>query len=497
MRTFIDYKQQLSNHYDSSLSFPFDLTSFVILQDDQNILESIEPTKFAQQKYKFTFEHRRAVDLELQLLEAVLKTPNLKKDLKNRAQFYALSYAQFLLEDANLAGNTAEAALYQDKITRLTLPSGEPIPTTPWEPLTKLKKDLNKLAQTPWHVSQMLSWLSFINLEVRLIGTFSRLTWMSIWAFAQQNHWMDAQGFVLGHPINRAILDASTHVFNFLSVFLFVARLLAHGSVVLKHVIWRTNAEQGISRLEIAKKELYDRMSDMVNDGYWFPINLLTNYQSFWNLSDPVANALLSVALLCDTSWLVAQWYLKEVEWKSRQTAETTFEPNKLEDKALEQLMLQVLLDEQWELRYKMMFCILGALLITSSYLSVLLLATPFAASIGFSLCVLGFSMYVGAKDFAAWMRVSHGAAFKSSETELTAARNMFFTTVAKASLIPLLLVGLYTINWPAALLMTVLYAAYNHYGPAKAPSTATANEDCIEDVEPVYPAQQSNVCFC
>lgn len=462
---FNQYKKDISENYTASrdgipqASTPKAWTS----SDDQAF-------------YRFSFKNRITAELESQLLECIVSNSDLTSEQQKRAEFYLNISRADLSRDARLGDTTiaAEApvaVMGKDGV---------------WNPLPKMQQDIQDLFSTPLHVAKIINWLSFLNLY-RLIGTFSRLSWSSFWALAAKYQIIDDHNKIFGHEIDRAILNNSATVFNFLSVGLFAARFAAHMSMILKHaIVKRTHAEQGISPLELALHEFYIRAPNILNDLVWGIINLLTNYSQLWGISAALANQLTIVTLVFDFSWIIGQWYLKERELSAKHGELMAFhkslEAVDSDDIAISSYKLMALKDMQLEVRALYLFQIFACLSIISGYLAVLTFSSAAVAPIGFLACVIGFGMYAGCGDFAAFIRASYGH-FQSSPETQQALGSKFVVTVAKSAMIPALLVGVFTFNFPVAVIATLLYVAIDRYGPSRKP--VVVEVDSVDDEEP------------
>lgn len=416
-----------------------------------------------QSFYQFSFKNRITAELEYELLKGIVNDPKVKEQ-RERIILYVNTLAEYLYKDARLAGNTAEMKKF------VTFSESANIEAEAWDPLKKFQQDCVDLLSTLQHVTKIINWLSFLNLY-RLIGNFSRFSWSSFWNVAAIYHFIDEQDRLFGQTINRSVLDNASDAFNFLSVFVFAARLIAHLSMIFKHAFLRTEAEQGISPFELACYELYIRIANVLNDTVWFTVNLLTNYPGLWGISAALANTITSITLLFDLSWLFCQWYLKECELAAKYHEFkhlSEFEPERevnADDLVIHQAELLALEDKQLYVRALYLFQIGACFSIIGGYLSVITVASVAATPIAFLGCVIGFGMYAGSEDFAAYIKASYGHALKSN-AEIQVARSKVITTITKATLVPVLLVGAFTINFPTALVATVLYFMIDRYGP-------------------------------
>ena len=455
---FNQYKEKLDTVYDKNPQPNVNLDVFLFLNKTGQLISNHE-------FYTFSFQSRPSAELDYKLLGAVLKDAVLTPEQQARARYY-LNHTKYVLHrDAELAGNTYEAKRYQDENSapEIDAPGS-------WQ-YKKLGNDWANLLRTPKEINKVIGWISFLNIY-RLIATFARLSWTMLWEIAAQCHLLDDNNALFGYRINRDLLTASTTFFNALSVLLFVGRWTSHIAMILKHVACPTDAEKAIRPLERGVREFYGRMSHILNDTVWGIINLLTNYPQLWGMSVATANIVIACAILFDLTWLCAQWAFKEWELydkrKELDALSAVLSPDAAE---INRQMLLKLDDEQLEMRARFIIQILACLLIIGSFVSVMTFTAAAVAPIGFLACMIGFSIYLSSDEFATYWRSFYAHDRRNStessvQKEQQEARIVFFKTLSKAALVPTLLVGMYTISWPVALVLSVLYAAYENYGP-------------------------------
>jgi hypothetical protein len=148
---------------------------------------------------------------------------------KKHSENFIEAGARFLLRDAEIADNSAEARHYQDKITyferrRAGIPvspvaqaSGNQWQTA-WE---RLQNDAGYWFAARLHMSRFITLLSYLNLY-RLVTVFARFSVKFFWLLSAELQWLDAQDRLLGIvPVQRNDLVLPAAWLNFLSVFYF------------------------------------------------------------------------------------------------------------------------------------------------------------------------------------------------------------------------------------------------------------------------------------
>lgn len=469
--SFFDYKKAVLNKGRIG-----DKGSF----SDLNLPAVFEPI-FADKNdtdfYRLSFYHRNSLEQEYQLLGMLVRLDErFPVEYKRQAEHYLESCAHFLLRDAQIADNSAEAKKYQDKIdefakTRVAAeqPQVRPASLSEWQKsLNRFYKDMNDYLSTPWHISKFITLLSYINLY-RLLTAFSRLFVKNFWNFASERGWIDFQDKLFGFSLQRPALEYPVAILNFLSVALFILRLTCHVAMILKHGLSERAGEKDISQWDRMAREVSTRMTDLFNDGAWWWVNLLTNYSDKFPVIAPYAAPLLAAALVYDCTWVAIHWYRKERDWgRKKAELENWLENHSSTDAgdiAITRLQLELLNDTLWEIRYKYLFSIAAGLFIMTSVLLFLAAISTLVTTVSLLVCVAGFAMYGSADEFAGWMRAKY-CALKNANDEAEM-RAKFINNFTQAIGSPLLVMGLMAFSWQVAMVVAVGVFLFP-YVPAK-----------------------------
>ena len=426
--------------------------------------------------YRKSFDNRRSFELDFRLLNKLVHVHELPEEYKKQIEYYIEAGAKFLERDATIADNTAEAKGYSDQLADIELKKAQaaepllaaaPTTETEWQKsVNRLYKDLFYFFGSYSHISNFITVLSYATLY-RLVSLFSRLSVKFFWILASERHWLDAQDKLFGYTIQRPALDIPAAGLNFLSVALFALRLIAHGLMIYKHAVSQREGEKNIDMWDRIMREVSTRLINIMNDLAWLIINLFTNYAAVWGIADPVANALVTLALVWDCSWLVIHWYREERDWANQQKMLEDWRDQTLHanDKGIARFQLLMLADLQLETRAKYAFMILAGLAITTSYLLFLASISTLVSTVALCVCVVGFAMYGSADEFAAVVRAYFGKLEISNEREEMRAK--FFTTFTKTLLPPFIVMGLLSLGWQVAVLGALAAVAFS-YAPAK-----------------------------
>ncbi|MGV3740163.1 MAG: hypothetical protein ACO1N3_02580 [Gammaproteobacteria bacterium] len=454
--TFFDYKQGVLERYEKTST--------------ENAINDLNTTDF----YKFSFYNRSTAELDYKLLRLLVQVRDLPEAERKRAKFYLKEGAEFLLRDAKIADNSAEAKKYVDTIdefNRVELAqdsaAARNVSLTEWQKAVKrFYTDLESLVATRNHVSKFITLLSYLNLY-RLVTVFSKLSFKSFWNLAADWKWLDAQNNLFGYPIQRTALDLPTDFLNFLSVALFALRLAAHGAAIFKHARSQREGEKDIPVYDRIMREFSTRMINIMNDIAWVIINLLTNYAAYWGIADPLANTLLALTLAWDCTWLFIHWYRENRDWikKEKELNEWESRASNSSEILLIKYQLQMVADIKLEMHAKYIFSIIAALSITTGYLIFLAQISALISTLCLVVCVIGFAMYGSADEFGSFIRARFGQ--MQIEGERAAMRAQFINTFFQTLLPPFIVVGLLSLGWQTAFLGAVGAVAYS-YMPAR-----------------------------
>ncbi|MDP3705023.1 MAG: hypothetical protein Q8R24_03835 [Legionellaceae bacterium] len=505
-RTFFannNTKETLYRDYKTNLS-----TNFSTVQEDTYSKSTDDRLKDKWKKdpqhfYAYASMIRAEIELDFALLEDIMKDSafaKLSPSAQQRVTYYYYDYAQLLLDDAHLANHRAERDKYQKIITEYNLKrrketiaarkalnaqavqlkviEAQKNAEETWLAMLErwyaklqkwfvaLRQSLNEFAT--FHPSVVIDWIGYFNMY-RLMTVFCRLTWKQFWLIGQKLGWLDQTGSLAGFHIDIAMMDAPTYVFNLLSVFLFLARFLVDFSKILKHFFNPTNAELGIDPWDRFRIEWNKRYGRIVNDLAWVLFNGLTNYAIYFNIPVPIASWLLAAFLVFDVWWLSYQLNVGEKVYaaKKQQLSVLSDASGEGEEKEILYLQLNQLEYRRAEMRGKLAFYMAAAALFVVSFALVLSVSSPWAGPVCFAACAFAVAMYLTGAQFGAAIRSGKERQRNlddpsRSQSERKAWIN-FAKNLAENIVMPLLIVGLFTVHWPLAIAVTVIYIGIKH----------------------------------
>lgn len=353
----------------------------------------------------------------------------------------------------------------------------------------KITRDVNSLLSTPLHTSQIRDWLGFGNIY-RLVFVFSRLAVRESLLLMNELQWFVTLEQWLGRKLDIdgmvSRINSPAPIFNALSVGFFAARLLLNLGVMIKHIYSPTENEKKLTKFERLRVEVSRRHCVMLNDFVWLVINSLSNFASVFHITGPVASGLTAGFLFFDVSLLVYRRYLAKKEYLLKKAQymddqkyfDEAFEAGKITQEEYfnhcniireQQNQLKV----SWDAMNSNLLCQLtAAILFMGGFSAAIILATPVAFTVGFILCSIAAATYLSADLYGTYqekvkllqqyeLKNVQGEKLISAIAEVSQARNAFILAMVKNTIMPALIVTLFAINWPAAILLTVLYVAY------------------------------------
>lgn len=356
-----------------------------------------------------------------------------------------------------------------------------------------LSKDVTELLSTPWHLSKIRDWLGFGNI-CRIALTFSRLTAQEF--FMSMQPWFAVIGNTLHtsldlDELNRNI-NGPTPTFRALSVGLFMSRLLVNTGLTFKHTFFPTPGEEKLTPSARFFQEIKKRYPHMLNDIVWATINALTNYAQFFNISAPLATGLLGTFLMFDVSLLVYRLSeaednytfmkkkythahnaaLSELALLLSQNKEHSERAIYLNDK-LTVLKLQMIENdiEIKTTRSNFKANLIAAGLVALGFSASLLFAMPALICACYLTVVMGTALYISAETYSQYREkqlrqeriaaLGHDTNIAAEETKT--AWNKFVFNMIKNTAVPILIMGTLAVCWQAAVLLLVLFIAYEY----------------------------------
>ena len=414
----------------------------------------------------FLTMHRQSIEHEFNNLNAVLKT-NEDKYLKS------LLYMASMLKNYHDAENVTgiEAIQYSelcDAIKKriagqaVVLPNKKTLVET-------FARDVSDLSLIPFSNEKLRKLSGKANLQ-RLSTRFSMITVQQTLLLANQYHYLDSLEVLMGRQVNIAILDAPIGVYNALSVGLFGFRFLLNLSMLLKRTFTPVD---GLTMGEVFNDEFKKRYYQMTNDLVWGVVNGLSNYATYFHIAAPVTGYLMIGFTVFDIIWLYHLLDQTDRNFLSKKQEYLEYQAL-LEKDSPEYLMVQKQLDQlaldHEKARSEVVFYFVAAIIFLSSFTTMFLFAPAALVPVFFLVCNIAIAMYMSGAQYGEYkekclvveqQKTNTGDVTTEARKDVQTAWDNLGFAMAKNTIAPLVILGAFTINFPAAILLTLTYMAY------------------------------------
>lgn len=491
------------------------------IRSGANILS--EDLERAKNEYKKSQEQYSENSRDNRLLAGAMQDPTFKyytnetKILFCKARIRVLEKLLVNSVTANRSGETEqynEQMLWvREVLANLEKSEGEENPSSQKEAAAKKEHNLVEdiIKETAAYLKDMFTfnptafirWAGTINLY-RMSYTFSRISLKNTLLYLQSLGIIDQNGNLNGVSFNIGIIDAPNDVFNHLSVCLFLARISVMLFEILQHTFAPTNeAEKAFHGWDRFKIEVGREWSNLCNDSWWVFINAITNFPQTFHLV-PIAGWVLTGALFFDVGLLLTMSYYEEqevaakIQWLEEQIRIEV--PAARENRAVFSAMLRQAKIQHTGFRAMIGVVIFATVLFIVSLTLTLSLTSPLVVPIGFFVCIVAAALIFSRGNIQqiAQLRaelrdvnlipdehevedqslinhesdvlinikiehknqISHELSAKEAE-----AWSAFALTFAEHVFVPIIIVGMYTLCWPAAVVLTAIYVIHKCVG--------------------------------
>ncbi len=346
---------------------------------------------------------------------------------------------------------------------------------------TSAKNDLGFFRLPESQVSRLRTLAGKANGQ-RLNGRFTVVTLKLFLQFAKQHHLLDTVEWLLGQPINIAILDSPLSVYNALSVGLFGMRLLVNVIDILQHTVDDKLNGPASTRTVRFKEKLYKHHHTMINDVVWGGVNALGNYAAYFHIPPRVPNILMLVSTVFDIAWFGYKWYLEDQDYKIKyddykikyddykakiKMCEENPEEFKKLELDLEKLKLDLeklkldsekLTDEHKKRKAEIFFNIAATCLLLVGFTAAFILSPPALLPLCYFVCNIAIAMFLSDGKYGAWKKAK---LIDNNEQKVQEAWNELVSTMAKNTFLPFIFLGAFTVSVPLAIALA--YLAYEY----------------------------------
>lgn len=357
-----------------------------------------------------------------------------------------------------------------------------------------LSSSLRNLLTSPAHLSQIRDYVAYSNL-CRVYWVFCRLTLVSGFSLAKDLGFIDKLDEILGThtDVDKIIngIKAPNGVLNYFSVGLFLIRFIIDAGYLIQHTFFpkedeKYDKETGleISAYSRFKSELYKRHCNFANDLVWATVNFLTNFNHITHIPDPTAGAITAVFLGFDVCMALYKCHLAKQEYlihrkRYEKEMEDLNDPTKFPGMTAEERLLQIKilqgqlkeLEIDWQTKEGTFYFVAAAAsLLMLGFTASLLFTGPGIAVACFFVCTIAVAMYLSSGAYSKMQEKSLRLEYAKDEeyvvalAEYEAARNDFIFTMIKNTIMPTLLIATWATCWPAGIVLTALYIAYEMY---------------------------------
>ncbi|HHF7346629.1 TPA: hypothetical protein ACPSKB_003296 [Legionella feeleii] len=358
-------------------------------------------------------------------------------------------------------------------------------------PPTKSSFIGNKLADALYGLggssSQLRGNLSFVN-SYRIYWIYCRGLVKEMVAFLQANGFADylnqlniKEGPHYSPNDFLKMLEKPQPVLYVLSVGIYALRFMIDLVSMTRYIV-EAKLGNELSSEQVFIQEMEKRGFSMLNDAVWGTVNLLTNYNKQFHISDTAANNATLVFLAFDAALLTAQWLFDARKYKHR-LSELTQErglltlPSQSTQLSVVQRQIDMLNDE-WEAQS----AFYGVNILAASFIVV-----GFGASLILSgglglafLSMVGNGLYATADEYKNYAKSTiaiqrerangaledndeHRSLMKQLTNQSGQAYSEFWKRLAYNTAGPAFIITTAAFSWPLALLVTAAYMTYNN----------------------------------
>lgn len=263
-----------------------------------------------------------------------------------------------------------------------------------------------------------------------------------------------------------------------LGITLYFLRFLINFVIMLKHIIHAAMCKE-LSVTKVLKQELDKRGYTMASDLIWAIVNLLINYNNFFQISASVISPLITCILFFDFLLFLAQWSAEAVKYNKclEELKEQQRNATVLEFKIIERQI--DILNDEWEVRCDyFLINILAANLIFFSFGITLLCTGPLALAALAFFSSIGNALYNTTEEFIKYQQTTialqrelsngtilddeyHQKLIIKLNNECTLSSSDFWNTLACTIGGTAFIITTAVLCWPAALCLTLSYIAY------------------------------------
>ena len=271
--------------------------------------------------------------------------------------------------------------------------------------------------------------------------------------------------------VDTTVLDAPIGAYNALSIGIFGLRFLINLIDIVQNLVRASEEEKKLPFWYRLYVELDKHEYQLVNDIVWGIINFFTNFPRFLHLTPPVANYVMGAFLVFDMLWMGRLLYKERTRFAKQRADYDSLILTLEENKEANAGVIADIKSQSRELDYReanltwsLAFCVGAGLLLLGGFSAAILLSPPAFVPLCFLVCNIGIAMYFAGEQFGSYMEkrmIHQDEKSLASEASATEALHKLGRDMLEYTFVPLIVMAVFTVSWPAALALTLVYFAF------------------------------------
>lgn len=315
--------------------------------------------------------------------------------------------------------------------------------------MDSINKTLRKSLATSLDVA---GWASGERLRTR----FSIATLKVSLDMARECRLLNNVEWLMGKQLNIAILDSPIGIYNALSVGIFAARLLINAIDIAHRMIIpeQIDLDNHLTSTDIFWQEIDKKQYFIVNDSVWGIVNALCNYAAFFGIPLYLPNILMVAFTGFDIFWL--NQTLKKLDKGYEAKIKAAI------DQGASDEAVNALRKEHEVNRTPFLFYMTGSSLMLNSFVLGFLFLPPSYLPVCLLVCNMSIAMYFCSSEFTDfYLKYKVDNPTPEQQAATNEALYNLGCALTKKTVMPLLLIGLFTTSATAAVVLTAAYIAW------------------------------------
>lgn len=424
---------------------------------------------------------------------------SLRKDDNNREAFWLYCYYCCLMLQLFHEGHTDTDKAEEYLVLREKIRDRCELGKFPDDPMPekyfifylwkKIREGLIEILRTLTSLTKIKNNISLANMS-RIYWFFCRTTITKTFLFARDVKLLDQISKIFGTNIDVdkivKFLEKPKPVTNFLSVAFLVTRFILNAGLLLKHTLFPSEEEKDLNMKQRFCNEMYKRHAEFLNDIVWSLVNLVTNYNTVFHISEATAGWMLAGFLAFDFMLIIWQLHLAEKEYLikvSQLNCDLQYYQDRLrreyldpEERRTTEEHCRLLIEEiqqlniSWQAkRAAFIFVAVAAFTLMAGFSASMLFSGPVIVIACYAVCTFAMAMYLSNDSFCNFrekqLKLQQAKIENKNIEQATAAYNKalydFIFTLIQNAVIPTLVITTLTLYWPAAVVLAAAFIGY------------------------------------